>query len=161
MFEEGIVKLGRSAMPESFGDVERAFKEDLIEFGDSHFRYSQTFELCERMLPQLRRHAEAEKLEPTAYEDLLVEFRRTVSDIAWAMRNLSTKLEDGVIWCDPSLVDLGQHREEWRDVSPVDADALNMAVIRSEEHTSELQSLMRNSYAVFCLKKKNKKTHKQ
>src|SRR3546814_8495617 len=29
--------------------------------------------------------------------------------------------------------------------------------IRSEEHTSELQSLMRNSYAVFCLKKKNKK----
>src|SRR3546814_9553653 len=31
---------------------------------------------------------------------------------------------------------------------------------RSEEHTSELQSLMRNSYAVFCLKKKNKtKTH--
>src|SRR3546814_10018067 len=32
---------------------------------------------------------------------------------------------------------------------------------RSEEHTSELQSLMRISYAVFCLKKKNKKTTKQ
>src|SRR3546814_3135792 len=29
---------------------------------------------------------------------------------------------------------------------------------RSEEHTSELQSLMRISYAVFCLKKKNNKT---
>src|SRR3546814_9792322 len=29
-------------------------------------------------------------------------------------------------------------------------------VFRSEEHTSELQSLMRISYAVFCLKKKNK-----
>src|SRR3546814_2023022 len=29
--------------------------------------------------------------------------------------------------------------------------------IRSEEHTSELQSLMRISYAVFCLKKKKKK----
>src|SRR3546814_10130453 len=29
---------------------------------------------------------------------------------------------------------------------------------RSEEHTSELQSLMRNSYAAFCLKKKNKNT---
>src|SRR3546814_1420688 len=27
--------------------------------------------------------------------------------------------------------------------------------VRSEEHTSELQSLMRSSYAVFCLKKKN------
>src|SRR3546814_9302359 len=33
--------------------------------------------------------------------------------------------------------------------------------IRSEEHTSELQSLMRNSYAVFCLKKKKKKNKKQ
>src|SRR3546814_8149044 len=32
---------------------------------------------------------------------------------------------------------------------------------RSEEHTSELQSLMRISYAVFCLKKKNKKQRKQ
>src|SRR3546814_8963503 len=34
---------------------------------------------------------------------------------------------------------------------------LNAVVIRSEEHTSELQSLMRNSYAVFCLQKKKKK----
>src|SRR3546814_3368744 len=32
---------------------------------------------------------------------------------------------------------------------------------RSEEHTSELQSLMRISYAVFCLKKKKKKTTRQ
>src|SRR3546814_5614265 len=31
--------------------------------------------------------------------------------------------------------------------------------VRSEEHTSELQSLMRISYAVFCLKKKNKHNH--
>src|SRR3546814_8377418 len=35
------------------------------------------------------------------------------------------------------------------------ADALNKAIDRSEEHTSELQSLMRISYAVFCLKNKN------
>src|SRR3546814_2400400 len=32
---------------------------------------------------------------------------------------------------------------------------------RSEEHTSELQSLMRISYAVFCLKKKNHTYHKK
>src|SRR3546814_9866012 len=32
---------------------------------------------------------------------------------------------------------------------------------RSEEHTSELQSLMRSSYAVFCLKKKKQKTRKE
>src|SRR3546814_1227714 len=31
---------------------------------------------------------------------------------------------------------------------------IEVAVVRSEEHTSELQSLMRISYAVFCLKKK-------
>src|SRR3546814_1768181 len=35
----------------------------------------------------------------------------------------------------------------------------SIMVCRSEEHTSELQSLMRNSYAVFCLKKKKKKSH--
>src|SRR3546814_10419262 len=41
------------------------------------------------------------------------------------------------------------------------ADGRMMAVLcdgRSEEHTSELQSLMRISYAVFCLKKKTKIT---
>src|SRR3546814_5205246 len=43
-----------------------------------------------------------------------------------------------------------------RRASPCSSGAL----VRSEEHTSELQSLMRISYAVFCLKKKNhKKTH--
>src|SRR3546814_2807304 len=36
----------------------------------------------------------------------------------------------------------------------------NKAFGRSEEHTSELQSLMRISYAVFCLKKKKKITKK-
>src|SRR3546814_7364418 len=37
---------------------------------------------------------------------------------------------------------------------------LALAIGRSEEHTSELQSLMRISYAVFCLKKKKKKKKK-
>src|SRR3546814_2985938 len=39
------------------------------------------------------------------------------------------------------------------DLGIVDADE----AFRSEEHTSELQSLRRNSYAVFCLKKENVK----
>src|SRR3546814_3885998 len=34
-------------------------------------------------------------------------------------------------------------------------DRAALGLVRSEEHTSELQSLMRISYAVFCLKKKN------
>src|SRR3546814_3003831 len=38
---------------------------------------------------------------------------------------------------------------------------LAVAAYRSEEHTSELQSLMRSSYAVFCLKKKNNNTQMQ
>src|SRR3546814_6480500 len=44
---------------------------------------------------------------------------------------------------------------------PKQAQAITLVKIegaRSEEHTSELQSLMRNSYAVFCLKKKKRKT---
>src|SRR3546814_8210563 len=42
-------------------------------------------------------------------------------------------------------------RPEWKE------DAIVKRFARSEEHTSELQSLMRISYAVFCLKKKNTK----
>src|SRR3546814_6474057 len=45
-----------------------------------------------------------------------------------------------------------------------DAKAIVVSVeyrMRSEEHTSELQSLMRISYAVFCLKKKNKNIQKR
>src|SRR3546814_5592669 len=44
----------------------------------------------------------------------------------------------------------GRHR------LPVQRDAV--AALRSEEHTSELQSLMRISYAVFCLKQKQQET---
>src|SRR3546814_8876653 len=47
-------------------------------------------------------------------------------------------------------------RGSWRVIS---AGSNSIHVIRrSEEHTSEPQSLMRISYAVFCLKKKTKKT---
>src|SRR3546814_7887474 len=52
--------------------------------------------------------------------------------------------------------------EEIRGVS-ISKGTLDVLMERSEEHTSELQSLMRISYAVFCLKKKKKKkqTHIQ
>src|SRR3546814_5909852 len=46
-------------------------------------------------------------------------------------------------------VEVRVDNEGWEDVRPKAAVAA-----RSEEHTSELQSLMRISYAVFCLKKK-------
>src|SRR3546814_7109512 len=50
-------------------------------------------------------------------------------------------------------VGFGLDRTNLRRRAAVDA----LAVLRSEEHTSELQSLMRISYAVFCLKKKKQK----
>src|SRR3546814_6460426 len=46
-------------------------------------------------------------------------------------------------------------RDHRRDLGVM---ARRQRVLRSEEHTSELQSLMRISYAVFCLKKKTNKT---
>src|SRR3546814_5413883 len=57
------------------------------------------------------------------------------------------------------------HRRVAADTADVDgvlAGALGRChvAIRSEEHTSELQSLMRISYAVFCLKKKKTKINK-
>src|SRR3546814_10792771 len=52
--------------------------------------------------------------------------------------------------------------EEQRHLGHLDrlAEAPHGHVHRSEEHTSELQSLMRISYAVFCLKKKTPQTKK-
>src|SRR3546814_6667155 len=44
-------------------------------------------------------------------------------------------------------------------VAPTAPPALVVTITRSEEHTSELQSLMRISYAVFCLKKKTTYIH--
>src|SRR3546814_4673005 len=53
----------------------------------------------------------------------------------------------------------GRTRPRCTDLSTCGVDkgktpGATVTCVRSEEHTSELQSLMRNSYAVFCLKKK-------
>src|SRR3546814_985908 len=57
---------------------------------------------------------------------------------------------------DRPAADLEPLRGQGR--GPLCRDAVDQR--RSEEHTSELQSLMRISYAVFCLKKKNNNIHK-
>src|SRR3546814_7371909 len=51
-------------------------------------------------------------------------------------------------------------RPRWRGRAHGTQDHRRYLWRRSEEHTSELQSLMRISYAVFCLKKTKNKTHK-
>src|SRR3546814_7440177 len=58
--------------------------------------------------------------------------------------------------CDRDTGDEFSHCRPFFPHSELRASGL----VRSEEHTSELQSLMRNSYAVFCLKKK-KDTRKE
>src|SRR3546814_5644603 len=56
---------------------------------------------------------------------------------------------------------MGEHFDAQRGGQLVD-DGLHLRVVgRSEEHTSELPSLMRLSYAVFCLKKKHFQHHDQ
>src|SRR3546814_5566162 len=55
------------------------------------------------------------------------------------------------------LLDQPDVLEQRRSARPGRLDVRVVHYGRSEEHTSELQSLMRISYAVFCLKKKNKR----
>src|SRR3546814_2769002 len=54
----------------------------------------------------------------------------------------------------PDRLRAGGGHDRARDQAASHRDDLDWQRERSEEHTSELQSLMRNSYAVFCLKKK-------
>src|SRR3546814_8024446 len=57
-----------------------------------------------------------------------------------------------------ALLRLQRHRRDRSRLQPRERDRL---AGRSEEHTSELQSLMRISYAVFCLKKKKNAKQRQ
>src|SRR3546814_10215746 len=66
-------------------------------------------------------------------------------------RNESAPCRGG--FCQSSIRRSGQCNLRKTDIRYSSTD-------RSEEHTSELQSLMRTSYAVFCLKKKKHKQHK-
>src|SRR3546814_6856862 len=52
------------------------------------------------------------------------------------------------------LLEAARHQRRRHELGKIEHE-------RSEEHTSELQSLMRISYAVFCLKKKKKRKNKQ
>src|SRR3546814_6192274 len=60
--------------------------------------------------------------------------------------------------CQRSIVMLPRMKVRTEIGEEVTEQQPHQARLRSEEHTSELQSLMRISYAVFCLKKKKHKT---
>src|SRR3546814_7261357 len=80
---------------------------------------------------------------------ILAHFETRHGDAA-GIGGLAGRVEDLRVAKDVRAVQIGRHVRPFRDG---DASVLDQ---RSEEHTSELQSLMRISYAVFCLKKKKR-----
>src|SRR3546814_7093097 len=79
---------------------------------------------------------------------------------------LSTTLAHELSQPLASIANYGRSLLRRLDNGKLDDDAVRLAATeitqqRSEEHTSELQSLMRISYAVFCLKKNKEYNHKQ
>src|SRR3546814_1594336 len=91
-------------------------------------------------------------------DDRLAFLDENLEVIPWAAE--SWKRIDDQTW-DVTLRD----GMEFHDGKPVTVEDLKFTLdflmkYRSEEHTSELQSLMRISYAVFCLKKKKQKSNK-
>src|SRR3546814_8649789 len=80
---------------------------------------------------------------------------RRIGDRIAAGRELRDRSQGGDL-VQVELVELLAEIELGGGGDAVGAVAEECLVERSEEHTSELQSLMRISYAVFCLKKKNK-----
>src|SRR3546814_2328763 len=79
-----------------------------------------------------------------------------------AMRRAGLAEKTTLNGCFPALnLARGGHRRKEerigrKEASPCPSPIFKASSKRSEEHTSELQSLMRISYAVFCLKKKKK-----
>src|SRR3546814_1108513 len=83
----------------------------------------------------------------------VADYRSNVDD---RMRDLLDRVDDGTFTKLAPIVELGFHHEQQhQELLLMD---IKHVLSRSEEHTSELQSLMRISYAVFCL---NKKTHER
>src|SRR3546814_8868240 len=91
---------------------------------------------------------EADVMETRGIEDLAAKLAGILPP---GLRSLRGELEDNF------RAVLRANLEKWDLVSRERFDT-QAELLRSEEHTSELQSLMRISYAVFCLKKKKKKT---
>src|SRR3546814_2896009 len=66
----------------------------------------------------------------------------------------------GIALSNSSAAEMVRMRALISALAETQAKILEKSEWRSEEHTSELQSLMRNSYAVFCLKKKKEQVHR-
>src|SRR3546814_6284634 len=88
----------------------------------------------------------------TLFRSIILQCMRWYLRYPLSYRNLEEMMEERGVDVD--------HTTLYRWVQKY-APELEKRIRRSEEHTSELQSLMRISYAVFCLKKKIKQTKQQ
>src|SRR3546814_236733 len=85
------------------------------------------------------------------------EFKAVDARFVGAIARLRHRDGHGLSVDDELLVE--HHRLEAAvELLVIDGRRQEAVLVRSDEHTSELQSLMRISYAVFCLKKKHRKT---
>src|SRR3546814_2590157 len=94
--------------------------------------------------------AKALGVEPAQVAELEAARVRGYHDGGFKVWDISDKSKPRLL-CHQRTFGFGTHRFD------MDADYAYISTERSEEHTSELQSLMRISYAVFCLQKKKKK----
>src|SRR3546814_8214838 len=98
------------------------------------------------------------RLHPPHDKPFYILIRRMIADIVGAahLLHLAIAQNDYILAQAQGLVDVVGNKNDGFLQTLLQGQQL----IRSEEHTSELQSLMRISYAVFCLKKKkNKKSN--
>src|SRR3546814_10307106 len=119
----------------------RANSDDSINFNDSAQRQD--------------RHADSATGMPSRFaKDILHQFRCAIGDL-WLIGKIRGAVDEGAQLYNPlDPFQISQRQLHLRDQH-------QRAPFRSEEHTSELQSLMRISYAVFCLKKKKKKKERK
>src|SRR3546814_7619980 len=87
---------------------------------------------------------------------ILVDLRRAavIPDPVRRQEIIVDAIGEGVFAIDAGSADQRVGDGDRRTGDNIGRDAAILVDLRSEEHTSELQSLMRISYAVFCLKKK-------
>src|SRR3546814_8212542 len=82
-----------------------------------------------------------------------------LAQIEHAIRPVATRIEELAGDADNAQRVASLRETIRQQLIPLNLDAAIAADMRSEEHTSELQSLMRISYAVFCLKKKKQQPY--
>src|SRR3546814_3956593 len=98
--------------------------------------------------------SQAKEARPMFNTEKIIRLPTVLARTGLSRSTLYRKIAEGTF---PAQVRISVHGAGWHEsaVNRWIADPPGYRADRSEEHTSELQSLMRNSYAVFCLKKKN------